>query len=69
MAGDATLSQWLSEVAGWLVRCPLPEGVQYAGDAMNASLDARRLEVFIQWVADHSNQPSIVREARRHGAR
>lgn len=33
-----------------------------------AEAELVRLREFVQFVADHSNDPSIVKEARRHGA-
>lgn len=35
---------------------------------MEAADEMVRLRKFVQWVADHSNDPAVVQEARRHGA-
>lgn len=31
--------------------------------------ELKRLRAFVQWVADHSNDPAVVREAKLHGAK
>jgi stringent starvation protein B len=31
--------------------------------------ELKRLRAFVQWVADHSNDPAVVREAKAHGAK
>ena len=31
--------------------------------------ELKRLREFVQWVADHSNDPAVVREAKAHGAK
>ena len=49
-------------------------GRAYAAQrALNEIIDQRgtqveRLRLFAQWVADHSNDPAVVQEAKRHGA-
>ncbi len=31
--------------------------------------ELKKLRAFVQWVADHSNDTAIVREAKAHGAK
>ena len=45
-----------------VVRTPYPEQLRAA------HVELIRLRDFVQWVADHSNDPAVVREAYKHGA-
>ncbi len=45
-----------------VIRQPYPERLRLA------ETELVRLRDFVQWVADHSNDPGIVAEARKHGA-
>lgn len=48
----------------WRERATVAERViAECSDRMN------RLDAFVQWVADHSNDPAVVKEARAHGAK
>lgn len=48
---------------------PVPALVEWCHEnPWEARSEIERLRKFVQWVGDHSNDPAVVREAKRHGA-
>lgn len=48
---------------------PLTNAEKQARQRKARDAELKRLRAFVQWVADHSNDPAIVREAKAHGAK
>jgi hypothetical protein len=63
----AELAELAHEAA--LVDGPPLKRAEVAALALIGSEEIARLHDFVQFVADYSNDPAVVREAKRHGAR
>jgi hypothetical protein len=48
---------------------PLTPAERQARQRKVRSDELKRLRAFVQWVADYSNDPAVVREAKAHGAK
>ena len=64
MSDPQTTAGW--QVEAGFIRKTYPHKV---AQRKARSDELKRLRAFVQWVADHSNDPAVVREAKAHGAK